>query len=296
MQARARIVILVLAALISTVSCVSSSRAVRGQVDEWVYPLRLQTALSKTEGDRRTLLEQLLRDYEPNVRIVAAENLAAIKSENSIEPLVASLEDSDVFVRCLAQQRLARIGTPAVTRLLQGVRSGRYPSHLQALALVAMLGYLDISALSSGFQEEILIETRPVRCLDQFCLRRATPPVYPPLAKQARITGRVRVEFTVNNEGHPEDIKASGHPLLVSSAIDAVQKSIFEISDALHNRHALMIDFDLNGSSTEPGRTAFDVVPPNYWRVVARPPILNVDTGRPTLVAADWQKAPTAEH
>ena len=89
------------------------------------------------------------------------------------------------------------------------------------------------------------------------------------------------MEFTVNNEGHPEDIKASGHPLLVSSAIDAVQKSIFEISDALHNRHALMIDFDLTGSSTEPGSTAFDVVPPNYWRVVARPPILNVDTESP---------------
>ena len=275
MQPRPRIVIPLLVALISTVSCVSSSRALRGQLDEWVYPPRLQTALSKTEGDRRALLEQLLRDYEPNVRIVAAENLAAIKSENSVEALVVSLEDSDIFVRSLAQQGLARIGTPAVMRLLQGVRSGRYPSHVQALALVAMLGYLDTAALPPGLQEEIFIDTKPVRCLGQICLRKATPPVYPPLAKQARITGRVRVEFTVNNGGYPEDIKTSGHPLLVSSAIDALRKSIFEISGGLHNRHALMIDFDLSGSSTEPGSTAFDVVPPNYWRVVARPPILN---------------------
>jgi len=40
----------------------------------------LQIALSRESlNDRRVLLEQLLSDYDPNVRVSAAEHLALIK-------------------------------------------------------------------------------------------------------------------------------------------------------------------------------------------------------------------------
>ena len=50
-------------------------------------------------------------------------------------------------------------------------------------------------------------------------------PVYPPLARQARIQGTVRLEAVINKEGHIEELTVvSGHPLLIQSALDAVSK------------------------------------------------------------------------
>ena len=53
----------------------------------------------------------------------------------------------------------------------------------------------------------------------------APPPVYPPLAKQARIQGVVRLNAIINKEGLIEQLSAvSGHPLLIPSALEAVKK------------------------------------------------------------------------
>jgi protein TonB len=50
-------------------------------------------------------------------------------------------------------------------------------------------------------------------------------PVYPPLAKQARIQGHVLLSAVISNEGTIQDLKVnSGHPLLVQSAMDAVRQ------------------------------------------------------------------------
>lgn len=50
-------------------------------------------------------------------------------------------------------------------------------------------------------------------------------PVYPPLAKMARIQGTVRLEAIIAKDGTIQDLKVlSGHPLLVKSALEAVQK------------------------------------------------------------------------
>jgi len=48
-------------------------------------------------------------------------------------------------------------------------------------------------------------------------------PVYPPLARQARIQGTVRLEAVINKEGLIEELTVvSGHPLLIKAAQDAV--------------------------------------------------------------------------
>ena len=50
-------------------------------------------------------------------------------------------------------------------------------------------------------------------------------PEYPPLAKMARIQGTVRLEAIISRDGTIQDLKVvSGHPLLVKSAIEAVQR------------------------------------------------------------------------
>jgi protein TonB len=54
-------------------------------------------------------------------------------------------------------------------------------------------------------------------------------PVYPPLAKQARISGIVRLAARISADGHIEDLKLiSGHPMLTQAAIEAVRQWIYK--------------------------------------------------------------------
>jgi protein TonB len=50
-------------------------------------------------------------------------------------------------------------------------------------------------------------------------------PVYPPLARQARIQGRVQLHAIIDKDGRVGELQVvSGHPLLVKAALDAVQQ------------------------------------------------------------------------
>ena len=54
-------------------------------------------------------------------------------------------------------------------------------------------------------------------------------PVYPPLAKQARISGVVRLEAIIARSGMVESLHLiGGHPLLAQAAIDAVRQWIYQ--------------------------------------------------------------------
>jgi TonB family protein len=56
-----------------------------------------------------------------------------------------------------------------------------------------------------------------------------TQPVYPPLARQTRIQGTVRLHAIVGTDGSIKQLEVlSGHPLLVQSALDAVRKWRYE--------------------------------------------------------------------
>jgi protein TonB len=49
-------------------------------------------------------------------------------------------------------------------------------------------------------------------------------PVYPPLARQARIQGKVQLHAIIDKDGRVSQLEViSGHPLLVKAALDAVQ-------------------------------------------------------------------------
>jgi TonB family protein len=54
-------------------------------------------------------------------------------------------------------------------------------------------------------------------------------PTYPPLARQARITGDVDLILTIRKDGSVESATVvSGHPMLKQAALDSAQRSQFE--------------------------------------------------------------------
>lgn len=54
-------------------------------------------------------------------------------------------------------------------------------------------------------------------------------PEYPPLARQMKVTGKVKIETTIAPDGHVTNTKVvGGSPLLVSAASDAIKKWRFE--------------------------------------------------------------------
>ena len=65
-------------------------------------------------------------------------------------------------------------------------------------------------------------------------LRMATPihkvePVYPALARQARVSGTVELLGVLGTDGRIHELKVlRGHPLLINAALEAVRQWIFE--------------------------------------------------------------------
>ena len=54
-------------------------------------------------------------------------------------------------------------------------------------------------------------------------------PVYPPLARQARISGIVRLEAVISRSGTIESLQVmSGYPLLTQAALDAVRQWVYQ--------------------------------------------------------------------
>lgn len=60
-------------------------------------------------------------------------------------------------------------------------------------------------------------------------LIRQPKPAYPPLAKQARISGTVRFQAIIGKDGTIQNLQLiSGHPLLVPSATEAVKQWVYQ--------------------------------------------------------------------
>jgi periplasmic protein TonB len=60
-------------------------------------------------------------------------------------------------------------------------------------------------------------------------LIRQPRPIYPPLAKQARISGHVILNAIIGKDGTIQNLTvASGHPLLIPSALEAVKQWVYQ--------------------------------------------------------------------
>ena len=65
--------------------------------------------------------------------------------------------------------------------------------------------------------------------VQQAKLIRQPKPIYPPLAKQARISGVVKLNAIIGKDGTIQNLTvASGHPLLVPAAMEAVKQWVYQ--------------------------------------------------------------------
>jgi periplasmic protein TonB len=90
------------------------------------------------------------------------------------------------------------------------------------------------SALPPPPPPPVKVDTKPKRItiggnVQQAKLVRQPKPVYPPLAKQARISGVVHLAAIISKDGTIQDLKViSGHPLLIPSALEAVKQWVYQ--------------------------------------------------------------------
>jgi TonB family protein len=93
---------------------------------------------------------------------------------------------------------------------------------------------------------------------DEPVLLSANIPFYPPLARQARVYGTVKVAFSLlANAGEPANVEAvSGHPMLKSAAIENVKTWRFRNIYAVKRRYETAFHYAL--TETESPHVTFE--------------------------------------
>ena len=77
-------------------------------------------------------------------------------------------------------------------------------------------------------------------------------PVYPPLAKQARIQGAVQLTVRIGADGAVTDVQViSGHPLLVDAAVEAVKQWVYQPTLLNGSPVAVLTQVDVNFTLSE---------------------------------------------
>jgi len=93
--------------------------------------------------------------------------------------------------------------------------------HLASLMLIVAVAALELVSAQSV--------QGPDAAPKGVVLAKLFEPTYPPLARQARITGDVDLMLTIRQDGTVESaVVVSGHPILKQAALDSAQRSQFE--------------------------------------------------------------------
>ena len=89
-------------------------------------------------------------------------------------------------------------------------------------------------------------------------------PIYPPLARQARVQGTVVLQAVIAKDGTIQELQVtSGHPMLIQAAMDAVKqwryKPYYLNGEPVLVRTTINVNFELSGAPSEsppndPGR------------------------------------------
>jgi len=101
--------------------------------------------------------------------------------------------------------------------------------------------------------------------------------LYPPLARQTRISGTVIAHVSVTSDGHVSEAKATkGHPLLVGAVEQPIKNWVFV--PGVERSFEFRCDFDLAFEVTGSARRRSIVVEPLHLRVVAEPAMVETNT------------------
>jgi len=103
------------------------------------------------------------------------------------------------------------------------------------------------------------------------------PILYPPLARQTRISGTVVVHVSVASDGSVSEAKATkGHPLLVGAVEGSIKRWIFV--PGVDRNLDIRCDFDLHFEPVGTARKRSVVLEPLHLRIVAIPPVIETMT------------------
>lgn len=93
-----------------------------------------------------------------------------------------------------------------------------------------LIAVCSLCASSAGTAAQNVAAQAPASdATPQAVLTKLSPPVYPPLARQARIMGDVKVQVLIRKDGSVASAEVvSGHPMLKQAALESAQKSEFE--------------------------------------------------------------------
>jgi len=117
---------------------------------------------------------------------------------------------------------------------------------------------LPIAGLVAVASVCVAAQTEPV-------LKSANMPPHPPLARQARLEGVVKVTFVLPaNADAPNSVEAiSGHPMLNDAAVDNVKTWRFENPNAVDRKYETILRYKLSGvegSQPQPGHGYIRIV------------------------------------
>jgi TonB family protein len=100
------------------------------------------------------------------------------------------------------------------------------------ICCMKLLCFLGLSVAGMFALSYAAVETSaqiPQSSQERALLSKLSPPIYPPLARAARVSGDVEVALRIRQDGSVESAEVvSGHPLLKAAAIDSARQSKFE--------------------------------------------------------------------
>lgn len=123
----------------------------------------------------------------------------------------------------------ARNGTETLFSAYNNARSHGYPSetftHLNVGALLLLVGFaINCTTLAAQQASPVDSQTK-----GEIVMIGLFNPSYPPLARQANITGDVELKLEIRRDGSVQSATiVSGHPMLTQAALDSAKRSNFE--------------------------------------------------------------------
>ena len=119
-------------------------------------------------------------------------------------------------------------------------------AHPGLVLILAAVAGLHLVFLRNAFAQALATAETPQ---PDVILTKLSPPVYPPLARQARISGEVRVEVSIRKDGTLASAQlVSGHPILAPAALERAKQSTFECRTCVEplTTYLLTYTFELN--------------------------------------------------
>jgi TonB family protein len=102
-------------------------------------------------------------------------------------------------------------------------------------------------------------------------LKSGQMPIYPPIARAARIEGEVKVTFVLNEKGEVESVDVkSGHPMLRDATADIVKSWKFRLPDLFRTewKYDTVFRYHLSGKELESNETAkLTIVVDSFHRI-----------------------------